>query len=68
MAKKEDQMEMQWVEDVKLEEVLERRGAEGVPMQAEVLQKVPELVVDERMSQGKKVKVTEEKKNEKMVH
>ena len=28
---KEDQMEMQWVEDVTLEEILERRRAEGVP-------------------------------------
>ena len=44
-------MEMQWVEDENLEEILERRRAEGVPLQAEVLQKVPELVAHERMSQ-----------------
>ena len=41
------------VEDEKLEEILDRRGAEGVPMQADVLQKVHELVVHERMSQSK---------------
>ena len=51
---KEDQMEMQWVEDEKMEEILERGRAEGVPMQAEVLQKVPELVIQERMCQSKK--------------
>ena len=60
-------MELQWVQDEKLEEILERRRVEGVSLQAEVLQKVlelvPELVVHERMSQGDKVKCTKEKKN-----
>ena len=37
---KENQMEVQWAEDEKLEESLERR-AEGVSLQAKVLQKVP---------------------------
>ena len=40
-GKKKDQMEMHWAEDEKLEEILERRRAEGVSLQAEVLQKVP---------------------------
>ena len=35
---------------------------EGNSLQAEVMQKVPEFVVHERMSQGKKVKCTKEKK------
>ena len=39
---KEDQMEMQWVEDEKLEEIPERRRREGNSLQAEVMQKVPE--------------------------
>ena len=59
---KEDQMEVQWAEDEKLEKVLERRRMEGNSLQAEVMQRVPELVVHERMSQGKKVKGTKEKK------
>ena len=47
-------MEMQWDEDEKLEEILERRRVEGSSLQAEVLQKVPELVVHERMSLDQK--------------
>ena len=54
-------MEVQWAEDEKLEEALERRRMEGNPSQAEVVRKVLELVVHERMSQGKKVKGTNEK-------
>ena len=50
----DDQMEMQRAEHEKLEQILERRRAEGVDLQAEVLQKVPELVVHERMSQCQK--------------
>ena len=55
-------MERQWIEDEKLEDSLERRRAEGVSLQAKVLQKVPELVVHERMSQCKKLKGIEENK------
>ena len=55
-------MEVRWAEDEKLEEVLERRRMEGNSLQAEVTQKVSELVVHEHMSQGKKVKCTREKK------
>ena len=55
-----DQMEMHWA-DEKWEEILERRRAEGGSLQAEVLQKVLELVVRERISQGEKAKGTEEK-------
>ena len=51
---KEDQMVRQWAEDEKLEDALERRRMEGNSLHADVMQKVPELVVHERMSQGKK--------------
>ena len=47
-------MEVQWSEDEKLEEILERRRMEGGSLQAEVMHKVPELVVHARMPQGKK--------------
>ena len=47
---KEDQMEVQWAEDEKLEEILERRRREGSSLKAEVMQKVLELVVHERMN------------------
>ena len=59
---KEELVEVQWAEDEKLEKVLERRRMEGSSLQAEVTQKVLELVVHERMSQGGKVKGTKEKK------
>ena len=47
---KEDQMEVQWAEDEKLEEILERRRMEGSSLKAEVMQKVLELVVHEQMN------------------
>ena len=46
----------------RLEEILERRRMEGSSLQAEVTQKVTELVVHERMSQGEEVTETKEKK------
>ena len=45
---------MQWVEDEKLQVIFERRRVEGGSLQAEVLQKVLDLVVHGRMSQGEK--------------
>ena len=66
---KKDQMERQWIEDEKLEENLERRKAEGVSLQTEVLQKVPELVVHERMSRCKKIERHRRKEeSQRMVH
>ena len=59
---KEIHMEMQWAEDEKLEEILERRRAEGGSLQAEVLQEVSELVVHEPVSQCEEAKGIEEKK------
>ena len=47
-------MEVQWAQDEKVEEILERRRREGSSLQA-VVQKIRELVVHERMSQGRKV-------------
>ena len=49
---KANQMEMQWAEDDKLKKSLERRRMEESSFQAEVMQKVPELVVHERITQG----------------
>ena len=60
--REENQMESPWAEDEKLEEILERRRMEGSSLQADVTQKVPELVVHERMSQSKEVTGTKEKK------
>ena len=57
-----DQMAVHWDEEQKLEEIWERRRIEGSSLKLEVMQKVPELVVHERMSQGKGVKGLEEKK------
>ena len=44
------------------EEIVERRRIEGTSLKLEVMQKVPEQVVQERMSQGKGVKGLKEKK------
>ena len=52
-----DQIEVPWAEDEKLEEVFERRRMERSSLQAEVMQKVTELVVRERKPQSKGVKV-----------
>ena len=43
-------------ENEKLEVILEQRRMEGCSLQVEVMQKAPEFVVQERMSQGKGVK------------
>ena len=59
---KEDQMEVQWTEDEKLEEVLGQRWVEGSSLQSVVMHKVSELVVHERMFQCKNVKGTKEQK------
>ena len=54
-------------EDVKLDEIWERRRMEGSSLQAEVIQKVRELAVHERMSQFKEVHKRKEE-SERMVH
>ena len=48
-------MELQWAEDEKLDEILERRRIEGSSLKADVMQKVLESAVHERMGQGNKV-------------
>ena len=58
---KENQMEGQWAEDEKLEEILARRRMERSSLQCQVMQKVPELVLHEPMSQGEKSKVRKRK-------
>ena len=55
-------MAAQWNEERKLEEILEHRKMEGSSLQLEVVRKVPELVVHERMSQCKGVKGFKEKR------
>ena len=47
-------MEVRCDEDEKLEEISERRRVEGGSLQTELMQKVPWMVVHERMSQDKK--------------
>ena len=59
---KENQMGRHWDEEEKLEEVLGRRRMEGSFLQVEVMQKVPEIVVHERMSQVERTKCAKEKK------
>ena len=49
-------MEGQWDEVEKLAEILERRRMEESSLQADVMQKVTELVIHERMSHGEEVK------------
>ena len=44
-----DQMATQWDEGQKFEEILEQRRMKGRSLQLEVMQKVPEIVVHERM-------------------
>ena len=57
-----DQMAEQWEEEQHLDDIVESIGMEGSSLKLDVVQKVPELVVTERMSQGEKVKETKEKK------
>ena len=56
-------MAEQWREDQQQEVVVERRRIEGSSLKLDAFQKVPELVVDERMSEYKRVKSPKEKKN-----
>ena len=63
-----DQMAAQWEEEQKLEEIVERKRIEGNSLKLEVMQKVPELVVQERMSQGKGVESQREKESTRMVY
>ena len=57
-----DQMAAQREQEQKLEDILKHRRMEGGSLQLEVMRKVLELVVHERMSQGKWVKGFKEKK------
>ena len=60
---KENQIGLRWAMDEKLERSLERRRMEGSSLQADVMQKVPELSVHERMSQGEEVREMKDKPN-----
>ena len=55
-------MAEQWEEEQHSDDMVERRRMEGSSLKLDVMQKVLELVVTERMSQGGKVKNPEEKK------
>ena len=59
-----DQMVAQWEEEQKLEEIVERRRTEGSSFKLEVMQKVLELAVHERMSQGKGVNGSKRRRRE----
>ena len=64
-----DQMEEQWDKDEQMEEILGRRRVDGGSLQAGTMQKVPELVAHERMSEDKKgERVRRKEKSERMVH
>ena len=52
IGERKNQVEVQWAEDEKFEESLERRRMEGSFLQLDVMHEVPESVVHERMSQG----------------
>ena len=56
-----DQMAALWEEEQKLKEIMERRRMEGSSLQLDAMQRVQELVVNERMLQGKRVKSLKEK-------
>ena len=56
---------MQWEEEQLLEETVERSRMEGNSLKLDVLQqKVPELVVNERMQQDRRVKKTPKKRRQ----
>ena len=57
-----DQMAEQWEEERRLEDIVERRRMEGSSFKLDVMRRVPELVVNERMSQGERVKNPKVKK------
>ena len=57
-----DQMAALWEEEQKLKEIMERRRMEGSSLQLDAMQRVQELVLNERMLQGKRVKSLKEKK------
>ena len=57
-----DQMAEQWEEEQHLEETVERRRIEGSSLKLDATQKVPKLLVIERMSLGEKVNNPKEKK------
>ena len=51
-----DQMAEQWEEEQHLEDVVERRRVEGSSLNSDVIPKVLELLANERMFHGQKVK------------
>ena len=57
-----DQLAEQWEEEQHLEETVERRTTEGSSLKLDVTQKVLELVLNKRKSQGGRVKNPTEKK------
>ena len=55
-------MAEQWIEEQHLEEIVERRRMGGSSLKLDVIQKVLELVVNERVSQGEKGERHEKKR------
>ena len=60
-------MAAQLDEEQKLDEIVERRKIDGSFLKLEVMQKVPEPVLQERRSQGKRVKKGEGSEREKKI-
>ena len=64
--RKADKKATKWqhsgIQSKKMEEILEQRRMEGSSLRLEAMQRVPEFVVHERMSQGKGMKGFKEKK------
>ena len=56
-----DQMAGQWEEEQHLEELVEIGRLDGSFLKLEVMRKVPVLVVNDRMSRGKRVKKPQRK-------
>ena len=64
-----DQMTEQLEEEQHLEDIIVRRRMEGSSLKLDVIQKVPELMVHERMSQSERVKKPKRKEESaRMVH
>ena len=62
-----DQVAEQWEEGQHLQDIVERRRTEGSSLKLVVVQKVPELAVNERMSQGESGKPKRKEESARMV-
>ena len=54
---------LQWRQDEEMEKIVQQKKVNGGAWQVEALQKVPELIAQNRMSQSQKIQGSEGKKN-----